>query len=121
MKSLLLGLIAAALIVTPAVAQDDWPDTDPWYGQLSARAGFMYDDKQEAFHEFISFPVIGYRGFTFEAGLGNGEHVFGAITYNLASLGDKVDLPLSEYIGEALIFHSWRFWGLWWALFGYWV
>lgn len=95
----ILWCVLAALLALPvlAIAEDD---PDPWYGELDARLGFMYDDKQSQWHEYVTIPVLGYKDkLHLEVGLSNSETGFIALTYNLANLKRLgLDMPLAEHL-----------------------
>lgn len=79
---------------------------DDWYGQLSARAGYLHVHETDELLVCGMIPVIGWKDGSLEIGMAENGEVFTAITYSVGALSD---LGFENFLGEVLDLHV----GLW--------
>lgn len=79
---------------------------DDWYGQLSARVGYLHVHETDELLVCGMIPAIGWKDANLEIGMAEGGEVFTALTYNVGALAD---LGFDNFLGEVFDVHA----GVW--------
>lgn len=79
---------------------------DDWYGQLSARVGYLHMHETDELLVCAMIPAIGWKDGCLEIGMAEGGEVFTALTYNVGALSD---LGFDNFLGEVFDVHA----GVW--------